>query len=450
MPDLDADVIVVGGGIAGLATAWRLRHRDVLLLEAADRTGGRLWSEGRGAYWLNWGAHVFSGPGSATGQLIDEAGAEAVPVPGELAALAMNGRLLTDGRVLTYPFRVPMPWASRLALLRAGAKVRLAVRRYGAACAPRAGDAPGALQQRVYDFLGDRSFADFTGPLPPDADAMFRPTVTRSAGSPEQVSAGAGVGYFRLVWDRKSGLSRNILGGPATLTETIRAALGPRARTGTEVTEVSRGPGGVTVRYRSGPGDGELRARHCVITTPAPITARIAADLEPETAAALKQVRYGPFVSAAFLTDETGPAPWDGCYAIAAPRRSFNIFINVTSVARSAERERRPGSSIMVFAPAELAAQLIDLDDAAILDRLLRDTDEIFSGFRSQVSEAHVRRWPLGLAYCFPGRGRLQAALTRPLDRIWLAGDYLGTFYTETAITTGWRAADGILADLGP
>jgi oxygen-dependent protoporphyrinogen oxidase len=66
------------------------------------------------------------------------------------------------------------------------------------------------------------------------------------------------------------------------------------------------------------------------------------------------------------------------------------------------------------------------------------------------VREAHVRRWPLGLAYCFPGRGRLQAALTRPLDRLWLAGDYLGTFYTETAITTGWRAADGILADLGP
>jgi len=147
----------------------------VLLLEATDRTGGRLWSEGRGSYWLNWGAHVFSGPGSATGQLIDEAGAVTVPVPGELAALAMNGRLLTDGRVLTYPFRVPMPWASRLALLRAGAKVRLAVRRYGAACAPRAGDAPGALQQRVYDFLGDRSFADFTGPLPPDADADVPP-----------------------------------------------------------------------------------------------------------------------------------------------------------------------------------------------------------------------------------------------------------------------------------
>ena len=449
MPDLDADVVVVGAGIAGLATAWRLRSRQVVLLEATDRTGGRLCSQRRGPYWLNWGAHVFGGADSATGQLLDEAGVEAVPVPGELAALAMNGRLLTDGRVTTYPFRVPMPWASRLALIRAGAKVRLAVRRYGAACVPRPGEDHAALQQRVYDFMGDRTFAEFVGPLPAEADAMFRPTVTRSAGSPEQVSAGAGVGYFRLVWDRTGGLSRNILGGSSVLTDAISAELGPRVLTGAEVIEVTRGPGGVTVRYQRGPAAGEVRARHCVLATPAPIAARVAVDLEPETAAALAQVRYGPFISAAFLTDETGPAAWDPCYAIATPGRSFNIFFNVTSVVRAAEPARRPGSSLMVFSPAQLAERLLPLDDAAIVERHLDDAEELFPGLRAHVREAQVRRWPLGLAYCFPGRGRLQAALTRPLDRLWLAGDYLGTFYTETAITTGWRAADAILADLG-
>ena len=60
------DAIVVGGGIAGLSAGWRLRHRDVLLLEAGSRFGGRLYSERRGHYWLNFGAHVFGGPSTVT------------------------------------------------------------------------------------------------------------------------------------------------------------------------------------------------------------------------------------------------------------------------------------------------------------------------------------------------------------------------------------------------
>jgi oxygen-dependent protoporphyrinogen oxidase len=442
------EAVIVGGGIAGLACAWQLQHRDVLLLEADRRVGGRICSEPRGKYWLNWGAHVFAGPGSSTGRLLEEMGIRAEPVPGEFAALAMNGRLLTDGRVETYPFRVPMAWSDRIAVLRAGLKVRLAVQRYGKAAEPRPGEAPGERQQRVYDFLGNQTFSQFVGKLPADADAMFRPTVTRSAGSPEQVSAGAGVGYFRLVWDRKSGLSRNIVGGSAVLTEAIAAGLGPRIVLGAEVLEVVQNNDGVSVRYRRGNADEEVLASHCVLATPAPIARRLATGLAPETADALGKIVYGPYVSAAFLTNETESQPWDRCYAIATPKQSFNVFFNMTSLVRSWERERQPGSSIMVFSPAELAAALLDLDDGQIIDRYLKDLNEIFPGFSELAVEAHVRRWPLGLAYCFPGRGRIQEALTRPAERIHLAGDYLGTFYTETAAETGWRAANTILRAL--
>ena len=84
------DVVVVGGGIAGLAAAWRLRDLDVLVLDAADRLGGRIRSEPRGDVWLNFGAHVFGGPGSATGRLIAESGAHAAQVEGRLAAVAFG------------------------------------------------------------------------------------------------------------------------------------------------------------------------------------------------------------------------------------------------------------------------------------------------------------------------------------------------------------------------
>ena len=67
------DVVVVGGGLAGLSAAWRLRHRDVVLLESGPRVGGRIRSERRGPYWLNWGGHVFAGGGSATAWLLRDA-----------------------------------------------------------------------------------------------------------------------------------------------------------------------------------------------------------------------------------------------------------------------------------------------------------------------------------------------------------------------------------------
>ncbi len=41
------DAVVIGGGIAGLAAAWDLRNRDVVVLEGAGRLGGRIRSEKR-------------------------------------------------------------------------------------------------------------------------------------------------------------------------------------------------------------------------------------------------------------------------------------------------------------------------------------------------------------------------------------------------------------------
>jgi oxygen-dependent protoporphyrinogen oxidase len=438
------DVIVIGGGLAGLSAAWRLKHHDILLLESEDRIGGRVRSERRGDYWLNWGGHLYAGPGSATDELFQSVGVTAAPVPGILSAMSLNGKLLKDGPVELYPFRAPMSWKARLAMIRAGAKVRAAVIKYGKMAKKRPGEDYRVRQQRILEFMADRTFAEFTGQLPPDADAIFRPTVSRSTGSPETMTAGSGVGYFHTVWNKDDGLGNNIVGGPSTLTNTIASTLGERVQLNASVLEVLQKENRVVVHYMQNGVKHVVEARYAVLATPATITKKIARNIDPEIADALGKIKYGPHVSAAFLTNETGPQVWDDVYAFATPKRSFDIILNQSNLVRSWENERKPGSSFMTFSPGESGRRLIDKSDEEIIQLKLKDLNEIFPGFSDHVVEAHVMKFPFGSAYIFPGRAELQPVLTKSAGRLFLAGDYLGSYYTETAIQTGFTAAQNI------
>jgi protoporphyrinogen/coproporphyrinogen III oxidase len=443
------DVIIVGGGLAGLSAAWRTRHWDTVLLESGHRVGGRIRSERRGSYWLNWGGHVFAGSGTSTDALLNEAGVTAAQVQGSLAGLSMNGKLLLKGRIETYPFRIPMSMASRAALVTAGIKVGGKVLRYASLVKQRPGEDPAVRQQRIYDFENGRSFRDLVGDLPEDADALFRPTVTRSAADPHELAAGAGIGYFSLVWNIGQGLNRGIVGGPSTLTESIAAALGDRVEVGTEVVEVVHKAQSVVVRYRQHGMEQEVEGRFVIMATPATVTHRVAKDLPADIREALGRIVYGPYVAAAFLTNEATPQPWDAAYGIATPKRSFNVVLNQASLVRGSETERRPGSSIMTFSPASLAQKLLPKTDEEILRIYTADLNQVLgSGFGPSVVEAQVQRWETGAPYSFPGRGALQPTLTRRGSRVLLAGDYLGTLYTETAISTGFSAAQEVVSQL--
>ena len=435
------EVVVVGGGIAGLAAAWALRDRDVRLLEASDRLGGRIRSERRGDYWLNFGAHVFAGRGSASDHLLEAVGVDARAVPGRLAAVSLGGTLVSSGPVEAFPLRLPLALRDRLALVRAGLRLRRAVGRYAEVARERPGEAPEDRQERMLHFMDDRSFSDFLGPLPVDVDALFRCTLTRSSGEPEELAAGYGVGYFHLVWNRGEGLSRNLVGGSAMLTDALALELGERARTGARVARVAPTGDGVVVVSSAG----ELRARAAIVATPAYVTREIVDGLPDDSARALAAIPYGPYVVGAFLTSEPGPAPWDGLYALATPKRSFGMLFNTANVLRGDGR-RRPGGSLMVYAAANLARRLDGLSDAEIAGRFRSDLLELFPSLGGAIAESAIVRWDQGLPYPTVGRSGLQPALTRDLSPVYLAGDYLGTWYTETAAQTAARAAARVRA----
>jgi protoporphyrinogen/coproporphyrinogen III oxidase len=442
-----AEVVVVGGGIAGLSAAWELRDTDVRILEATNRVGGRLMSEPREPYWLNLGGHVVGGPETETGRLLRATGLDAVELPGVLSGLVLNGRLVAGGRVETYPFRVPLAPRDRVGLIRAGLRLRLAVAEYGRVSRLRAGESEADRRARVLAFRDDTTFSAFLGSVPPDVDEVFRATIRRSSGEPEEVSAGYGIGYFQLVWDRAKGLTRNILGGSGRLPAAIADELGSRVLTESSVRTVTRTCEGVVVEFASDGREQTLVARAAVVATPAYVARQIIRDLPPNVAEALERISYGPYVVGAFLTGETSAMPYDRVYAAATPKASFNMLFNMANALRRGGA-RQPGGSLMVYAAANLARDLADRSDTAVEQRFLDDLYEWFPELRGAVREVVIRRWENGVPHPRPGRHLLQPALEEPLGTVYLAGDYLGTTYIETAIETGAAAARAIRARL--
>jgi oxygen-dependent protoporphyrinogen oxidase len=422
------DVVVIGGGIAGLSAAWRLRHRDVLLLEAGDRLGGRMRSDVRGDYWLNYGAHLFPQPGSRVDAMARECALEAVPVTGGMMGLAVASTVLTRGRVETYPFRLPLSLRDRVAFVKAGVKVQRAVAKY----------------QPRHGFEDDRTFGEFIGPLPPAVHEIFSCAAHRATAELDELSAGCGIGLFALVWRGKGSLiARSLLGGTGKLPAALGRELGDRARTGCRVHAIRPEEEDLVVE-----AVGEMiRARHVIVAAQAPFAAPLVAPVSEPAAAALAQITYGPFVSLAVETCETSAMPYDDVYAIATPGRAFDMFTNQAHALR-AGGPRRPGGSLMLFAGAHGAAALMRESDEAIVERFLADLHALYPQTRGAIAGATVQRWELGNAYAHPGRGRLQAPLEGALgnnENLHLAGDYFAELGNlEAAARTGLAAAERV------
>jgi oxygen-dependent protoporphyrinogen oxidase len=441
------DVVIVGGGIGGLAAAWRLQQRDLLLLEAGERFGGRIHSVERGPYWLNFGAHLFGDETTPAGQLADELSLEARPIPGDRMGIAFRGTIVAGGRAEAFPLRLPLSLAARLSFVKMGFKLRTGVMRLLQCQRRIPGEAPEGRRKRQLAFDNQRTLADYVGRLHPDIELMLRTMTERTSAAPEMMAAGYGLTSFAQVWSKHS-FGKNLFGGSSRLPRAIAAALGDRAQLRCEVTDVIQHGDHVEVLYRQDGHDHLVKARKAIVATQADTAAAIIHDLPRETEQALRGVRYGAFLSAAVLTDEPGPMPWDSNYAIATPGLSFGVFFNQASTLRSGQR--KPGGSLMLFRGAQGAAELMKLTDSEIEARFLADLEKLYPGTRGYVREITVQRWPKGAPYSFPGRSELQLALTQPLGHVHLCGDYLEFPCMDAAIATGWEAAARIEKELPP
>jgi protoporphyrinogen/coproporphyrinogen III oxidase len=444
MTDRVHDVVVVGGGVGGMAAAWALRDRDVLLLEASDRLGGRLLSHARDPYWLNLGGHLFPGPGTAVGDMVDALGLRAIEIPGSKFDLVWDGKVHSRRRVELYPLTLRMSVRERIAFADTGMRILRVVGRWR-----RAQSQGGTVPLR--DRQGSpATFRSIVGRPPHRVAAVFETAARRSSTEVDDQSAESAGQLFAAVWaGKKSALANNLVGGSGRLAEELTKRMGDSIVFRSEVTSIEDdGDVLVVTVSRSGRTE-QVRSRSVILATPASVAAHLGTALPEEVRSCLSSVSYGTFVSMAALTSETSSSPFDDMYAVTTPGCSFDMLFNHANPLRGGAI-REPGGSLMVYAGGDRGREMLDWPEEKVSETFVADILRLFPHLEGKVVETIVQKWPIGLSYRRPGSDltplrRFAAGATR----LQLCGDYFGDLGNmEIAAGSGAAAAQRVIEGL--
>lgn len=433
MPEMPREVAVLGGGVAGLATAWRLENPPdgegptcrVTVLEAAAMTGGHLRTEHEDDFLVEWGPNGFLDSEPATLELARAAGLE-----GELLRSRDAARrrfLYVRGRLREIP-SAPGSFL-RTDLFSVGAKLRIA----GEILVPRRRDLGLAAErpetdETVWGFgarrLG-RAFADtMLDPMVRGITGGECRRVSLAAAFPRMVELEADHGgLFRAMLalsrrrDRRQG---GTTGGPlgvltsfndgiAALPRALAAGLRGEVLTGRPVSALALEAGGWFVT-----AGGRRHGPFAAVVDAVPAFAAAGYHPDPEARTLLAGIRYNPLVViAAAWRREDIAHPLEG-FGMLTPSSEGRPLLGV--LWDSSIWEGRAPAGTVLLRGMTGQADLLEQNDDEVVALATAELDHLY-GVRGRPLRTWVFRHPRAIAEYEVGHLARLAALERALTR---------------------------------
>lgn len=447
----DADVCVVGAGYAGLTAAWRLAQagRSVVVLEARDRVGGRVWTDrlpdgtplDRGGAWL--------GPGQdRLYALAAEMGVATYPT-----FVAGYNLLFRDGR--THRFRGLIPkglsWWAIACLGRAIASIDRLAKKIPLDAPWAAPDAAGLDARSVESWIE----SGWNVPSQAARDMLYLTVTGLFSAKASEVSLLNllhhihSAGGFASQTSIEGGVQQDrVAGGMQAMADRIVAKLGDAVRLGAPVRDIRQTGAGVEVV-----ADGvTVRAAHAVVAIPPALAREVRFDpaLPPKRTALLERMNAGFTYKFALVYDD---AFWraDGLSG-----ESFGLGSPIEITIDGCGATTPPGI-LNAFAAGPDAEALARLEPTARRDLVVAHVAARFGPKTARFThfvetEFAGEAWTRGcyMAHYPPGvLTRFGDVIREPVGRIHWAGTETSAVmngFIDGAVRSGERVAAEVLA----
>lgn len=331
------DLVVVGGGIAGLACAHEamLRRPDdaIVLVEAEGRLGGNIRTSREDGFTIEWGVNGFLNSVPETLELAREVGMEGELLPSNAAAAKRY--IYRGGRLRAIPLSPPAFFRSDVLSVRG--RLRILAEPFAA----RAREADETVHRFAARRIGREAADVLVGPMVSGVYAGDARVLSLRSTFPKMHEMESAHGSLvraliarqRQARRRQRAVRSAAAGGPAgpagsltsfgpgmeSFVDAIARRLGDeRIRRGARVTSVHKKGGEYAITVE---GEDPLEARRVVVAAPARHAARFLAQLDGDLARDLDGIAYAGLavVALAYRIEDLGGAAPDG-FGFLVPR----------------------------------------------------------------------------------------------------------------------------------
>ncbi len=321
-----APLVIVGGGLSGLALAWRLRDLKPVLIEHESRLGGNSQGQDWDGLAFSVGAAYFAqAPASS---LLSREFYRPLGLHRAWRVSEPEDTVMQAGKT------VPGFWEGATDPAATDAFVRVAdhFRQVSEAAYP---DMPPGewqvLSESQLAELDKQSFRDAlvgaTGPLHPHVEALLQSYCSSAfGGTLDEISAAAGYNFYCAEFEGNCALP----GGNSRVAERMLAELGAAGadvRAGRTALRVWLGDKGAAVAYSGGEKPMVVLADTVVMACPKFVCARVVRDLPADQLEAMRKIRYRAYLVANALIEAPGPSETMGMYLLDPPSDGFTDFV---------------------------------------------------------------------------------------------------------------------------